>query len=145
MVLDPIEMVKQVLHGPLVGFLGTGHAAFVNPIVDRIVGPNVGLVNLRAQFWWIQIDLGGTILFGKQIVEFGIEHSDDLTALVADGCFRLLVPQQWDSKAARVVRDGGEVDIPDMLGIGMQRVRGDVFVRILFVALCKVPSYEEAI
>jgi len=65
--LGAVEGLKEGDHVPLVGGLGGGEARLVDAVVDLVVLPLVGLVDLRAQGLGVELD--GAVLFVDEVVE----------------------------------------------------------------------------
>lgn len=100
--LNPIQRIEQRIDILLVRLLRRRKARLVHAVVDRFIHPSIHLVNLRAQRFGIQPAAGLIDLapFGRQQrVESGVEHADDLAALVVDNRLLLLVPQTWHGVA----------------------------------------------
>lgn len=100
-------------------------------IVDVVVCPFIGLFNLLLQILWEELDL--LVLLWQQLVEFMVEHADDLTGLIADNGLLLLVPESWDGEACRVVFIRSEIDVAQMSEILVQRIWGGILARHLLV------------
>ena len=60
------------------------------PTIDGVVNPVVGAVDILTKVLGIDVDLG--LVSGEEIIELGIEHSDDLGALIVHDRVILLVP-----------------------------------------------------
>ncbi len=67
--LGAVEGLEQRNHIPVVGGLGRGKARLVDAVVDLVVLPLVGLVDLRAQGLGVEVD--GAVLFVDEVVELG--------------------------------------------------------------------------
>lgn len=70
-----LEELQDVL---LVRLLGGGEAGLIHPVVDVVVRPRVGLFDPGRESGRVQVDLGGAELGRQQVVEFGVQHTDDL-------------------------------------------------------------------
>lgn len=81
----------------------------------------------------LTIDLG--VLLRQLAIEGAAEHAQDLAALVVDDGVELLVEQDGDGEAARVVRLHGEVQVPEVcvLLVAGERVRHHVLARRVVV------------
>lgn len=84
--LDLIQRGEERDDGLLVGFLGGCEAGFVDAVVDVVVDPFIGFVDLTAQGGWEEVNL--FILLGEKVVKFVVEHADDFGALwyVSERC-----------------------------------------------------------
>lgn len=76
---DPVEGGEEGCHSLLVCFLGRRETGLVDPIVDVVVGPVVGGVDLASESGRVQVDV--PVFFRKKIIEFVVEHANDLRAL----------------------------------------------------------------
>ena len=123
------------------------------PTIDSIVNPIVDGVDFLAKFLGINVDLD--LVSGDEIVELGIEDSDDLGALVIHDFLILLVPKQRNGESMGLLRDefrtsdhgkvggpsritwfGSEIQILDVF----RAVQGiDLGCRV-FVDACEGPS-----
>lgn len=72
--LDFVERRKQSGNGLFVCFLRGRETGFVYPVVDVVVNPVVGRLDVGAEGFWERVDFG--IGFGQEGVEFVVEHSD---------------------------------------------------------------------
>ena len=129
--LSPIEGLEELDHVLLVGFLRRGEAGLVDAVVDEVVRPLVCLVNLLTQGFRVELDVA--VLFIDEVIKLGVEHADDLAALVADNSVLLLVVEDGDGEAAGVFLLGLEVDVAEVgegfvagYGVGNDVVAGDV-------------------
>ena len=104
-----IQRFEERIQVRFIGLLGRCEASLVHAVVNRVVDPLVHLINLPSQPLRIK-PAPGLLLFaqmlGQQGVEFGIEHADDLAALVVHNRLRLLVPQRGHGEAPFVPRIG---------------------------------------
>jgi hypothetical protein len=78
----------QILHEHAAVLL-LGEAALVDAVVDGVVDQLVGLVDGGPEVGWIEVQPG----VPGDVVELGVEHPDDLGALVVHHHLQLLVPQ----------------------------------------------------
>ena len=166
MCLHLVEGGEQGCDGLLVGLLCRGESGLVNAIVHVVVDPFVGGVNFGAMGSRVEVQL--LVLLGKEIVEFIVEHADNLGALLR-GLFSwrsslyfewrrkigiqgdayliaynpagLLIEEHWDSKATRIVGVIGEVDITEMSELLVKRVGNGVLAGQVLVGGDKAPSY----
>ncbi len=84
---DFVEGGEEGCYGLFVGFLGGCEAGFVDAVVDVVVDPFVGGVDVGAVGGWVEVDF--LVLLWKQVVELVVEHADDFRALEGrwlDGC-----------------------------------------------------------
>lgn len=108
-------------------------------IVDVVVRPFVGLLDVAFESVRQEVDV--LVLVGQQVVEFMIEHADDLARLIADDALLLLVVEGRDGEATLVVLIDGEVDVAEMGEAVMERVGSDIFARrVLLVGSSETPS-----
>ena len=117
MLLCAVEGREERLNGFLVCGLGGGEAGFIDAVVDVVVGPVVRAFDLTSKFLGKQIN--GLVLLREQVVEFGVEHADDLAGLVADDFVLLDVVEGGDGEAAGVVGVDAEIYVAEV---------GDAFV-----------------
>lgn len=73
------------------------------PTVDGVVNPVICAVDFLAKAAGINVDLG--LVCGDEVVEFGIEDSDDLRALIVHDGLILLVPKDGDGEPVGRLRD----------------------------------------
>ena len=85
-------------------------ATLVHAVVNLVVSPLVRRLDLVLQILGKEIDF--PIFLGDDIVEFGIEHADDLARFVVDDRLLLHVVQHRHSKPSFVLRVDLEVNIP---------------------------------
>lgn len=74
------------------------------------------------------------------MVEFSVEHADDIGGLVADDCFLFLVVESGHSETAVVVRVDLEVDLAEVGVFWMQGVFGHVFAGAVLVIFNETPA-----
>ena len=96
---SPVKCTKQRLDGFFVAFLCATYrlslsagrkrgldlrseSSFVHAIIDVVICPIIGLLNLFLQIHREQIHV--LKLFGKEVVEFCVKHSYNLTRLIMD-------------------------------------------------------------
>lgn len=75
-----VERGEERCHGFLVGFLRGCETGFVYAIIDVVVDPFVGGIDLGLEGLGEEVDF--LVLLGKNIVEFMVKHADDFGALV---------------------------------------------------------------
>lgn len=126
---ESLQALEQGVNGVFVSLRLAGETALVHAVVDRVVDPCVGLVNLFAKRLGVKIDLGQ--LFGDVVVELGVElsyrvspaskshrdptyHPQDLARFVVYDLVCLFVKQNRHSEAERVVRVDLEVKLADL-------------------------------
>ena len=73
------------------------------PTIDGAVNPVVGAVDFLTKLRGININIG--LVRGDEIVELGIEDSDDLGTLIVHDRLILLVPKDRDGEPVRRLRD----------------------------------------
>lgn len=130
--LQPVEGLKQGVEVGLVSLLAGREPGLVHAVVDGIVHPLVHPLNLAPQS--LGEDAAALLLLcalaqvlREEVVELGIEHADDLGALVVHHGVRLLVPKHRNGVAALEVRVGVLVQLLDLGEARVQRVlRGTV-------------------
>ena len=103
------QRLEKRVHGGLVGVLGGGETGLVDAVVDVVVGPFVRRVDLLLQRLGVQIHV--LVFLGQEAIEFGIEHADDLTGLVADDFALLDVVEGRDGEAAFVFGVDLEINV----------------------------------
>lgn len=52
---------------------------FVDAVIDVVVGPFVDGFDFLLEVFWKEVDF--LIFFGEDVVEFGVEHADDIAGL----------------------------------------------------------------
>lgn len=85
--LGAVQGLKQCHDVALVGLLSRGEAGFVHAVVDLVVLPLVGLVDLLAQI--LGVELNAAVLFVDEVVEL---HSRQHQISVSEG--RYIPPSQ---------------------------------------------------
>jgi hypothetical protein len=113
MLLNPIQRLKQRNHILLIRLLRRGKPGLVHPVIDLVIVPLVGLVNLLPQILRVQVELFG-ILVVQKVIKLRVEHAQDLAALVVDDGLRLLVVQHGHGETPRVGRVGLVVDVAEV-------------------------------
>lgn len=73
-------------------------AALVYTIVDVVIRPLVRGLDLVFEILGQEVQL--LVLLRQEIIEFGIEHANDLAALIAHDLLLLLVIQRWNGETA---------------------------------------------
>ena len=106
---EAVERREQFAEALLVSRLGSGEAAAIDPIVDRIVNKSIGLVDFAAQRRRVKVERRLA-----EFIEFRVQHSYDLGRFIIDDRARLAVPQYRDSGAAGEVRARSAVYLMDM-------------------------------
>jgi hypothetical protein len=108
MLFNSIQSLKKVNNSFLVRLLRFCKSRFVDAVVDRVVYPLIHFIYFTFELWRKEsglsfVDL--SLLRRKQVVESGVEHPNNLTALIADNGLVLLVPQcrYQDSSSVRRV------------------------------------------
>ncbi len=109
----PLQAAKQLCDSRFVSFLTRGEACAVDAVVDRLVDPTVDLVDFPGQ----RIGIVIRQLVGE-VVEFRVEHSQDIGRLVVDDGVGFLVPQHRYRGATGKERIGLAVELVDMAGTG---------------------------
>lgn len=122
--LDAIQGLEERQHIPLIGLLGGSEARLVHAVVDQVVLPAVGLLDLGLQV--LRVEADGGVLGVEEVVELGTEHAQDLARLVAHDAPALLVVEGGHGVAAGVLGLGLEVDVAEVGEALVQRVRDDV-------------------
>lgn len=115
--LHPVQCLKHLNDGFVIGGLGGSKAAAVDTVIQLRVYPRVDFVNLGAERLRVQVESGvlsdGVALAGK--------HADDLGRLIADDGACLGVHQHGDSELGhlctsrklviQLAHSGGAVDL----------------------------------
>ena len=120
MPFQPVQALEQYDQMLFVRFLCSCKATLVHSIVDCIVNPLVHLIDLFSQFLRIKprpvtrLTALPDILW-QEIVELGVEHPNDLAALVVHDRLGLLVPQDGHGEAATVLRVRFQVQLTQLL------------------------------
>ena len=140
MLLCTVEGCEQRLHGFLVCGLGGGEAGFVDAVVDVIVSPIIRAFDFALEFLGKQIDR--LVPLGKQVVEFSVEHADDLAGFVADDLVLLDVVEGGDGEAAGVFGVDTEVNVTKVGHVLMNGIRGHVIAWGFAFRGCEPPALE---
>ena len=122
--LGAVQAAEQRGDGGLVRVGRGGEAGLVHAVVDVVVGPVVGALDLGPEVLREQVHRRPRQ--GQLAVEDAVEHADDLARLVGHDPVRLPVVQRGHQEAARVVRILGEVDVAQVRVLRVQRVRPHV-------------------
>ena len=157
MCFDLVEGGEEGCYGFFVGFLGGCETGFVDAVVDVVVDPFVGGVDVGAVGGGVEVDF--LVMLREQVVELVIEHADDFRALervwvrwvlacgvrksylVANNLARLSVEENRDGETTAVVGVVGEVDITQVGEVLVQRVGNGVLARQVLVGSNEAPSY----
>ena len=113
-------------------------AGFVDAVIDVVVSPVVGFVNLLLQVLRVEVDFA--VLFGQEVVEFGVEHADDLARFVTDDGLLLLVVEGWHGEAALVVWVYLEVDVSEVAD-ALDGIWSHVLAWQLLVVVYEAPAF----
>lgn len=125
MFLRAVEGFKEASDGGFVDGLVAADAAFVDAVVDVVVGPLVCFFDLCAEGF--REEIHGCVGGGEEGVEFGVHHADDLAGFIVDDLVRAGVVEDGDGVAACVVGGDGLVEIADVGVGGMDGVGPDIF------------------
>lgn len=113
-----VQCFEERVDVRIIRFLGRCEARLVDPVVDSVIDPFVHGVDLLSQMFGIEAPTR-TISFSKlrwkELVEFGIEHPNDLAAFVVHNRLFLLIPQCWHGVSARVIWVSFEVEVFQVL------------------------------
>lgn len=112
--------------------LCSGKSSLVDAIVYVLIDPLVGGIDLGTAGLGIEIQLG----IGGKLVELGIEHPDNLSALIVHDRLRLAVPQNGHGKAGRILGVSPKIEFADVFGA--VKWIGDAARRLLGTA--KLPA-----
>ena len=115
-----------------------GETGLVHAIVDIVVRPLIRLLDLRLQVFRQEIDF--LVLLGQQVVEFSVEHADDLAGLVADDRVLLGIVERRDREAAFVVLVHVEVDVAQVREALVDGVWLDVLARLVVLGCGEPPA-----
>jgi hypothetical protein len=88
-----------------------------------MIHPVTHLIDILVQMLRIEAAVGLVCLAQmrqQQVVEFGIEHADDLTALIVDNGLNLLTPERRNGEATEVVRVRLAVDVSELCEVVQQ-------------------------
>lgn len=100
-------------------------ASLIHPIIDFVIRPLVRFFDIRLEFLGEKIYF--FVLFVNQIVEFGVEHPQYFTRLIADNFLLLNIVQGRNGKAAFVFRVDTKVNVPEVGEIGVDGVGANFF------------------
>lgn len=117
-----------------------GESGLVDSVVDVVVGPFVPFVDFLSKVFGQEVHVLG--FFGEQVVEFGVEHADDLARFVADNLALLDVVEGWYREAAFVFGIDFEVDVAQVGEIWVDGVGRHVVARELFIFGCEPPAWR---
>lgn len=109
-VLNLIEVNKQVCNLGLVHLLLGGETGLVNGIIDVLISQCVKVIDLLQDRRWSIVDSLELFIL-NEIVELGVQESDDFGRLVADDCLLLLIPEDRNGESASVFWVGLVVDL----------------------------------
>ena len=137
--LRAVEGLEQLGHSGLIRLSLGAEAGLVHAIVDVVVSPFVGLIDLFLQCWREKID--GSFVFGEHVVKFVVEHADDLTGFVADDGLLLDVIEARHRESAAIVGLRREVYVAEMRELWVNGVGMNVFARQLFIRSHEAPSF----
>ena len=111
--------------GLFVSFLRSGEAGFVDPVVDVVVSPVVDSSDVLLHVRRKEVEFG--VLFGQKVIEFVVEHPDDVGRFVGHDGLGFLVVKGRDSEAATVVGIVDvKVDLAKVSEVGVDGVLGNV-------------------
>lgn len=152
--LRAVERLKEGVDVTLIGFRCGGKARFVDAVVDKVVGPGVGVVDLAAQRFRVQLD--GAVLVVEEVIElellvyfsykggWGIylraKHAQNLGALIINNPPALLVVQHRDGKPPLVVPLALKVHVPQVREVLVQRIRNHLLARLVLVLSDEAPA-----
>ena len=137
--LRPRQSVKEREHSSLIRFLRRRKARSVNTVIYQIIRPLVRQIDFLPQGLRIQIHI--PVLLGKQAVELGVEHANNIAALVAHDPFRFGVVQRRHGEAALVVRVDLEVDVAQVGESFVDGVRRHIFAGKVLVGRREAPAF----
>ena len=101
-----------------------GEAGFVDAVVDVVVSPVVDSFDRLPHVRGEEVEFG--VLFGQKVIEFVVEHPDDVGRFVGHDGLGLLVVKSGDSEATAVVGIDVKVDLAKVSEVGVDGVLGDV-------------------
>jgi hypothetical protein len=116
-------------------------ARFVDTIVDIVVSPLVSLLDLGLQV--LRKENHVLILVFEQVVEFGVEHANDLARLVADDGVLLGVIKRGDRESTFVVLIHVKVDVTQVSEALVDGVRPNILARLVVLGGGKAPALLE--
>lgn len=154
MSLNLVERAKERSDSLFVGFLSGCKAGLVHAVVDVIIDPFIGSIDISLQGLGEQVHL--LELLWEDIIELGIEHADNFSALlllalannavlgvsyfVADNQLGLLVEQNGDCESSGIVRIIREVDLANVGEVRVQRIGDSVLPGDLFIRSSEPPA-----
>lgn len=138
--LGAVEGAEESEHVLLVGGLARCEAGLVDAVVDLVVGPGVCVFDGGFEVGGEQID--GAVGLVEEVVEFGVEHAQDVCGFVADDLVLFFVVQGRHGEAAGVVGVDLEVDLAQVGVFWVQRVFGYVFAGAVLVVFDKAPAWR---
>jgi len=100
------------MHGSFIRFGTARETGLVNSIVDSAINPIVDRINFLAKLLGINVDL--CLVGGDELVELGIEYSDNLGAFIVHDCVIFLVPEQRDGKPSGIIWFSPEIQVLDV-------------------------------
>ena len=150
-----IQGFEELGDGLLVGFLGAnrmlvwildvmawqevpGKTRLVDTVVDVIVSPLVRLLDLRLQV--LRKKNHVLVLVVQQVVEFCVEHANDLAGLVADNGLLLGVVKSGNREPALVVLVHVKVDITQVSETLVNGVGLDVLAGLVVLSSGESPA-----
>jgi len=140
MLLRTIQRLKKRSNSLLVRLLRSREPTLINSVIDIIIRPLVSLFNLPLQFLRQKVQF--LVFAFEQMVEFMIEHADDLTALIAYDFLLFFVVEGGNCEAAGVVGVAFEVYVPDVCEFRVEWVWGGVCSwQVLFVWCGESPAF----
>lgn len=153
--LEAVEGGEERVDVGFVGRLGCGESGLVYPVVDRVVDPFVHGVDFTAEMSRVEAPAGSVRFVERgreEVVEFAVEHADDLGGFVVHDRFRLFVPEDGHRVSTSVVRVGFEVELfkcrEAVQGVALhgpvQAREQPAFVREVEVAYYKLDDLFEA-
>jgi hypothetical protein len=119
----------------------TYEARFVDTIVDVVVSPLVSLLDLGLQVLGEENHV--LVLVFEQVVEFSVEHANDLARLVADDGVLLGVIKRGDRESAFVVLVHVKVDVTQVSEALVDGVRLNVLARLIVLRGGEAPALLE--
>lgn len=112
---NPVQVLKHIGTLLVVHLLSGGEPGLVHPIVDVVVDPAVELVDLLLQVLGVQVDL--LVFVVDQVVESGVENTDDFQRLVVDDGLFLFIPKHRDGETTTVVGVSLKVELPNTVQV----------------------------
>lgn len=144
---QPVERLKQRVEVRFICSLSGREACLIHAVINRMIHPVIHFINLLAQM--LRIEAAAELVrlaqvLRQQMVEFRIEHADDLTALIVDDRLGLLIPESRDCEATDVVRVRLAVEVSE-LREAVQRVLGRTAVTAVEdpAVLCQLKAADD--